>query len=493
MRGIDQRSVGELLIEADHTARSILTDVHDMHAATMLRTWGEVVQAAAELWQALPPATPPRPGTDQRAPDFADLTMQRLQGMTAARHRRHKAEWPGDGPPEERHLQIAATFARAEDLISRHATKSSMLDARQLADLNAARTRIMHTLYIGSHGVTVAVGHHLRELESRLAAHGRIPAGESLRRARAAYEHMTVFEQLAGTVVAKTYPTALAGEHRDPPAANRLALALADWDVVGHRVLVKSTHIADLTLAARTQALILTGSNVLLHAAAELGHVDPVQHRARLEPAIVASQERWESLAVTLAALTPPSDRRTNPDLSRASLEVRAAMRELLLDAATTAAPAVIAHRTDLGRIPGVVGHVLGANLDLAHVTQEVAHDRSLAGAARGIHAIAAAGRPARHPDAIDDSPLRAAVTPRDLLSNRAIPLPYFVRAELTDAATSIVDAAAAAVSAGAQLGSRLPTVPHHGGSPTSVGRTAQERDVGLSTSSGPAGPACER
>lgn len=493
MRDIDQRSVGELLIEADHTARAVLTDVHDMHAATILRTWGEVVQAAAELWQALPPTTPPRPGTDQRAPDFADLTMQRLQAMTAAHHRRHKAGWPGDGPAEERHLQIAAAFARAEELISRHATKSSVLDARQLADLNAARTRIMHTLYIGSHGVTVPLGRHLRELESRLAVHGTIPAGESLRQARAAYEHMTAFEYLAGVVVAKTYPAALAGEHRNPPAANRLAQALADWDVASHRVVVTSTHTADLTLAARTQALILNGSNVLLRAATEFGHVDPTQYRARLEPAIITSQERWESLAMKLSVLTPPSDRRIDPDLSRASLEVRAAMREIILDAATTATPALIGQRTDLGRIPIVMGHVLGANLDLAHVTREVTHDRGLAGAARGIHAMAAAGRSARHPDAIDDSPLRAAVTPRDLLSNRTIRLPYFVRAELNDAATSIVDAAGAAMSAGVQLGSRLPMLPHNNGDLPSPGKAVQERAFGLSASSGPTGPGCER
>ena len=131
MTDVDQRSIGELLLEADHTARSMLVDARDMDAATMLRTWGEVVQAAAELWRALPTTTPPLPGTDRRAPDAADLTMQRLDAMTNARHRRREAGWPGDGPPDERHLQIAATFARAEDLISRHANQPTALNDRQ--------------------------------------------------------------------------------------------------------------------------------------------------------------------------------------------------------------------------------------------------------------------------------------------------------------------------------------------------------------------------
>ena len=59
MTGRDKRSVGELLLESDHIARAILMDVDEMDAAMMLRTWGEVVQAAGELWQALPPVTPP--------------------------------------------------------------------------------------------------------------------------------------------------------------------------------------------------------------------------------------------------------------------------------------------------------------------------------------------------------------------------------------------------------------------------------------------------
>lgn len=242
MRGVDRRSVGELLLEADHTARAILMDVQDMDVAPMLRAWGEVVQAASELWQALPTTTPAQPGTEQRIPDVADLTMQRLQAMTDSQHRRHRAGWPGEGPPDERHLQIAASFALADDLIARHRTPQPPLSAPELADLNAARTRIMHTLYIGAHGVNVAIGRYRRDLEAKLASHRRVPARESLRQARTAYEHIAAFEQLAGSVVSEAYPDALSGEHRDPPAAGRLAQALADWDVVSHHALVNRTH-----------------------------------------------------------------------------------------------------------------------------------------------------------------------------------------------------------------------------------------------------------
>jgi len=153
MTGSDKRSVGELLLESDHTARAILLDVDEMDAATMLRTWGEVVQAAGELWQALPPMTPPQPGTGEHLPDPADLAIQQLHAMSEAMHRTgHARAWPGDGPADERLLRIAESFTGATNLISRYATPRPPLSEPEQRDLQAARTRIMHTLYIGSHG-----------------------------------------------------------------------------------------------------------------------------------------------------------------------------------------------------------------------------------------------------------------------------------------------------------------------------------------------------
>lgn len=49
MSGKDTRGVGELLLESHRAARAILMDVDEMDASTMLRTWGEVVQAAGEF------------------------------------------------------------------------------------------------------------------------------------------------------------------------------------------------------------------------------------------------------------------------------------------------------------------------------------------------------------------------------------------------------------------------------------------------------------
>ena len=62
MTGRDGRSVGEILLEADHSARELLMDAPDLDAAVVLRTWGEVVQTATELWALLPGTPAPADG-----------------------------------------------------------------------------------------------------------------------------------------------------------------------------------------------------------------------------------------------------------------------------------------------------------------------------------------------------------------------------------------------------------------------------------------------
>lgn len=455
MTGGDKRSVGELLLESDHTARAILMDVDKMDAATMLRTWGEVVQAAGELWQALPPVTPPQPFTGDHLPDSADLAIQQLQAMTEALHRTGRGRnWPGDGPTDERLMRIAESFARAADLISRHATPSPPLSEPEQRDWQAARTRIMHTLYIGSHGVAVAVGRRVRELEMKMTTRGGLTTGDSLRQARAAHARLTAFEQHAGAVVKGTYPHELAGEHREPPAASRLAQALATWDVQAHRTLTDRVNTADLMLTARTQSLVLAACNTLTRVAADFGQLDRQQYMTRLSPAMETSQERWETMARLWKDLTPPHSRRADTDLVRAALETRAAVHELISDGTTIAHTSAIAQRTDLSRIGRLTQQVLTTNLDLAHAAQNAAINPELTGAARAVNMLAIATRrhDPRDAQTIDDSPLAAWVTPRDLLRNRAVPLPDHVRFDLTAAAGSLVDTNMTAMSAAASL-----------------------------------------
>ena len=455
MNGRDKRSVGELLLECDHTARAILIDVGQMDAAPMLRTWAEVVQAAGELWQALPPVTPPQPVTGEHLPASADLVIQQLMATSEAMHRAGRGRpWPGFGPADERLLCIAEGFTRVTDLISRHATPRPPLSEPERRDLWAARTRIMHTLYIGAHGVALAVGRRVRELEMKMATRGGLTAGDSLRQARAAHARLTAFEQQAGAVVKGTYRPELTGEHREPPVAGRLAQALASWDVQAHRTLVGGVNTADLMLAARTQSLVLTACNTLTRVAAGSGQLDRQQYTTRLAPALETSQQRWETMAGLWNDLTPPTSRRVDPDLARAALETRAALYELLRGGTTIAHASLIAQRTDLSRIGRLTQQVLATNLDLAYVALDATTNPELTGAARAVNMLATATRrhDPRDAPAIDDSPVAARVMPRALLTNRAVPLPVRVRSGLTAAASSLVDLNRAAMSGAAFL-----------------------------------------
>src|SRR5665811_1752067 len=146
MKRQDERSVGELLLDADFTTRQGLMDVTGQDAPAMLRTWGELVQSAAELW-----ATLPQPFRGTTSP-IDGITMARLESMSQAMHRDQvRRGWPGDGPSDERLLHVAETFTRAADLIGRRGGHISPTDPAIRADLDAARMRIMHTLYVSAH------------------------------------------------------------------------------------------------------------------------------------------------------------------------------------------------------------------------------------------------------------------------------------------------------------------------------------------------------
>ncbi len=497
MTGRDKRSVGELLLQSDHTARAILMDVDEMDAAPMLRTWGEVVQAAGELWRALPPATPPQPVTGEHLPDPADLAIQQLQAMSEAMHRTgRRRSWPGDGPADERLLRIAESLTEATNLISRHPIPRPPLSEPERRDLQAARTRIMHTLYIGSHGVAVAAGQRVRELEMKMATRGALTTGDSLRQARAAYERLTAFEQQAAAVV-KDYPRDLTGEHRDPPAAGRLAQALATWDVQAHRTLAGGVNTADLMLAARTQSLVLTASNTLTRVASDSGQLERQQYTTRLSPALETSQERWEVMAGLWRDLTPPASRRVDPDLARAALETRAALHELLGDGTSIADASLVAQRTDLSRVGRLVQQVVAANLDLAHLTHDATTNPELAGAARAVNTLAIPTRcnDPRDAHTIDVSPINAWVTPRDLLANRAVPLPDHVRSGLVAATRSLVDATRTALSAAAFLDTATPQdhqTRQNCERTASRGKTLENLTIAGTSAERP-GPRCER
>ena len=112
-----------------------------------------------------------------------------------------------------------------------------------------------------------------------------------------------------------------------------------------------------------------------------------------------------------------------------------------------------------MSRVGRLARQVLATNLDLAHVTHDATTDPELSGAARTVNMLAIATRrhDPRDAQTIDDSPLAAWVTPRDLLANRAVSLPDHVRAGIAATANGLIDANGTAMSAAALLEAASP------------------------------------
>ncbi len=454
MKAQDERSVGELLLDADFTTRQVLMDVTGQDAQAMLRTWGEVVQSAAELWSTLPP---PLQGA---ASPIDGVTMARLDSMSQAMHRTQiRQRWPGDGPADERLLHVAETFARAADLVGRRGSHIRPVDPEVSADLDAARMRIMHTLYLGAHAVGVAARLHVADVDVSTA-------GKSSRESRAvprgqdAINRLAAFEQLAGAYVGNRFARAAQGEHvRGPYGTERLEQALIGWDIQAHRTLAATPTAPNLLLATRTQAYIATAAGAILHAGARTGHVDSSAYQHRLAPTLDATQAAWIRVAGRWAEMTSPASR-TDLDLVRAAGELRAAVREVAHDKTTWARPDVLAGRVDLGEAAGHMQQALSAAVDVACVIRDVAsEDTNLTGPARAMSHRAnadidrAADRGRRGEDVVW-------VAPGDLYANRTVTIPEPVRAGLIDATDTLVQSSINAMSAAACLDRVTPDRP---------------------------------
>ena len=109
----DRRTVGELLADSDSLARETLLDRSADHSAAMVRTWGQVVDAAARLWAVLPPAAPVR----RSEPDLMPRLRQMANGIAASTSAGH---WPGPGATDQRLLQITHNLSRARILVERY-------------------------------------------------------------------------------------------------------------------------------------------------------------------------------------------------------------------------------------------------------------------------------------------------------------------------------------------------------------------------------------
>ena len=441
----DLRSVGEMLFDVDNMARQLLMDVSGDDAGTLLRSWPTMVAAAADLWASLPAG---RPAVDE--PDHV-ITRLSAQAATVEASLSGRKAWPGQGPTDPRINQMTHNLATAATLVRRYGAELPHAHSEAHRDLEAARTRILHGLYLAAHAVTVALHEHGRDRVNDARDAGR-PLQLAMHHSpyAVAPTGAWVDRMSASENTARSYLTgrlqALTGE-AIPPSDDpgRLSHALAAWDIQCHRALARDPAPSNILLITRTQGLIAGASMVLVDAATTAGVLDPSD---RLVPAIARAGRAWNNLASRWGDLAPPGARLEQP-LVRATAEVRAAYRQITHDTTTLAATEVIAARPGLPQAAVATLRAIEAGSDLAHVVAEKAFTRDLTGSARALSRRAQndvesdVGTPPGEGDVVW-------VSPADILAQRTVPVPPPVLKSLrTASATTVADAAAAATTAG--------------------------------------------
>ncbi|MFC3689243.1 hypothetical protein [Aquipuribacter hungaricus] len=442
--------MGELVRSADRLSRSMLHDVTGDDAPALLRTWGETVQSAGDLWRALP--APEWTASGQRD----HTVMTRLDTLAQTMHRSQvRAGWPGEGPLDVRLLHMAETFTRAADLIERyHRPRQSVhaLSPEVRADVEATRVRVLHVLNVSAHAIGVAVRRHVDDEWVRNHRSRNERVKRALPRGQEALARLEVFERLT-THAGPRLARASAGEHVDgPPREGRLQEALVRWDIHAHRAAAYSPTPATLAVISTAQVDLANAVGVVVRAglaAGQLVESDVRRVGASAEATVIA----WSGLADRWQALTAPTTRRVDQDFLTAVGELRAAVLEITHDRTTVADPQTIAERVDVRDVAHSLQEGLAAAADLANVVGDAARDPKLLAPARAVLAIhrtlddgtAGSKRPG-------SEPLASPVDPRDVQSNRPVALSALVRADLVKAADDTVTAAGTAMSAASVL-----------------------------------------
>lgn len=464
----DERTVGDLLLDADIAARELLWDAPPDTAKAKARSWGEVIEAAADLWSSFPDRT-------------GNPSMERIHKLTLGMHRtQQRTGWPGAGEGDPHLERVVENLSRATEMVSSRRHPTARLSELGHLDSEAARTRIMHVVYVASHGVGQALWQYNRDLRRVLNAKHRLGPGQSADQSHNLLVRVGAAEQLASAYLQGRWPAGLTWQHREPVEPARLEQAVASWDVQARRTLAAPPTTADLLFTVKVERDLTVTGGLILAAAAHRGVIDVEQHAERLQPALGLLDEAWARLGGDLEQIAGRA-RRVDPDLLRSGTELRASLREITADLGGHADPATMAERADLRAASLEVHRGLVAAVDLGYVLRDAITDPELTAPARGVQA--ACLRFVVQPDEA------AWVDAADAHANRPVRLPDALRESLAERNAEVVAAAVRVDSAGTFLG-----VDRQAGPPGSPidGRAHEERAVDVRTTPAP-GYGCER
>ena len=199
-------------------------------------------------------------------------------------------------------------------MIARYGADVPAHQTRTARDIDATRARVMHTLYVTAHAITVALNTHGKDLVRESRNQGRPIPLSGIHTAYAVpptvawMQRAARCENLAHNYLAGRFVTAAHGEAaRSADDHDRIPRALARWDIQAHRTLAHDPSPANLVLITRSQSLI-AGASLALLDAVERGQthdVDEAPHLERARPAISSRRRILEPARLTLARPHP--------------------------------------------------------------------------------------------------------------------------------------------------------------------------------------------
>ncbi|MGC5585900.1 hypothetical protein [Ornithinimicrobium sp. W1665] len=411
-------STGELMDRADLLARRLLYEAPERDGRAMVRAWGEVVEGAVELWSHLPrPSDVPGTGHD---------VIIQLASTARTLHRSAGQARQVDPTLHE----IGTLFTRAAAMIedSGIGRTGTRWTPRQNQDAFAARLNIMHTLYVTSHAVSVALATTARaeNRDERLQVY-TVPADDLRARVLDA-------EQIAHSYLRGHYPTGLDGRHRQPVDDTRIDAAVATWDVHAQRTLTRDPTADAMAQVAGAAFATTVHAHRLWRAAADTGHVDPHAYTHEIAPALETMIERWGQANTVWHNLHHPQVP-TAGDLREASWELVNAMLEVTRDRIGAATGQHIAQRVHMPTVLRSLHRVHATLASLGELFHDTARRAPFVVNARPANDLARQLDPSTNkPRSVPrgwpeteptENPL---ITPRDILLRRPVPLPEPLR-----------------------------------------------------------------
>ncbi|QKE85104.1 hypothetical protein [Arthrobacter sp. NEB 688] len=418
MRSQDSRSVGELLTACDLGARELLTEPDLWSAVELLRAWPELVQAGHELLAAT--RTPVAVG--QTDPASVDEVAERLRlvadGMHAQLSRRG---WPGPGPGDARMVAISDVLVRVHDRVEWRWRRPVLERTDVAADAAAVRARVLHTLYISTHAVLLAVRREALDARQRPGGLTRVQSRRfgALRYAAGRLESA---ERMLSVPVYRAFPSALSGQHVDTPRPDRLAAGLARWELEAHRTMARSPGLGALLEVSQVQAASTAMTRTVLAAVPVGARTETTIHDTEVDCALAAVASAWQSLHSEVRALTDLADRSAPAALTAAGAELTAAFSEVLTTGTEVSNPATIGGAISVGAVAALT-ESLATQVDIATVVVDAVTSepftlraRTAQESVRRLEAAAAHGS------------LHAVVAPEDLAAGRAVAVPIELR-----------------------------------------------------------------